>query len=364
MGSDPDHDRNGEHGRPIVLRKMGSFMFAGTTITSSNGDTFHGDHGYAQYFIPQQARSYPIVMWHGLNQFSKTWESTPDGRDGFWQIFTRREWPVYLIDQPRRGRAGRAIVADNNPGAIPTAVNESEAWNTFRLGLWTPPAKPTFFPGVQFPQDPTSLDQYFRQQTPNTGAEPFPSAEHREFMASAVANLFERIGPGILFTHSHSGQYGWVTAMKAPDLVKAVVAFEPGEFAFPQNEVPPAIPSADPLLPTFMAPQLVPTAEFMKLTKIPILVVFGDNISSTPSSIFGVELWRMARERAKQFVAAVNRHGGNARYLELPQIGIRGNTHFAFSDLNNRQIADLVSDWLHNNGLDQRDRPYNGPREE
>jgi hypothetical protein len=32
--------------------------------------------------------------------------------------------------------------------------------------------------------------------------------------------------------------------------------------------------------------------------------------------------------------------------VHLPEIGIRGNTHFPFSDLNNVQIADQVSKFL------------------
>jgi hypothetical protein len=39
--------------------------------------------------------------------------------------------------------------------------------------------------------------------------------------------------------------------------------------------------------------------------------------------------------------------------VHLPDIGIRGNTHFIFSDLNNVQIADLVSKFLADKHLDQ-----------
>ena len=49
-------------------------------------------------------------MWHGAGQFSKTWEITADGRDGFQNILLRRHFSTYLIDQPRRGGAGRSIV--------------------------------------------------------------------------------------------------------------------------------------------------------------------------------------------------------------------------------------------------------------
>ena len=38
--------------------------------------------------------------------------------------------------------------------------------------------------------------------------------------------------------------------------------------------------------------------------------------------------------------------------VHLPGIGIRGNTHFPFSDLNNLEIADLMSRFLSDKGLD------------
>jgi hypothetical protein len=48
----------------------------------------------------------------------------------------------------------------------------------------------------------------------------------------------------------------------------------------------------------------------------------------------------------------VNRQGGDVRLVHLPEIGIRGNSHFPFSDLNNVQIADLVSQFLTEKNLD------------
>lgn len=39
----------------LKLRTMGSLFFGGTVTHLANGETFHGDHGYAQFFIPQNA---------------------------------------------------------------------------------------------------------------------------------------------------------------------------------------------------------------------------------------------------------------------------------------------------------------------
>ena len=53
------------------------------------------------------------------------------------------------------------------------------------------------------------------------------------------------------------------------------------------------------------------------------------------------------------WAGAVNKHGGDAKLVHLPEIGVRGNTHFPFSDLNNVEIADLMSQFLHEKGLDR-----------
>ena len=188
---------------PLIIQEQGSFAVGGTVIRNpgtfdsvkqtSDGQTLHGDHARVFYQVPVNARKLPLVFWHGFGQFSKTWETTPDGREGFQNIFLRRRFAVYVIDQPRRGGAGRSTVAGDDRAA----PDEQRWFNTFRLGIW-----PTSSPGVQFSRDPEALNQYFRQMTPDTG--PFDA----EVASDAVSALFDKIGPGILVTHSHSGGLG------------------------------------------------------------------------------------------------------------------------------------------------------------
>jgi hypothetical protein len=54
---------------------------------------------------------------------------------------------------------------------------------------------------------------------------------------------------------------------------------------------------------------------------------------------------------AKLWRDAVNRHGGDVTLVHLPEIGISGNTHFPFSDLNNLEIAELMVAFLEKKGL-------------
>ena len=327
----------------LIIREQGSFAVGGTMIynpgtfdpynPAPEGQTFSGDHAYVFYQIPAKARKYPLVMWHGFGQFSKTWETTPDGREGFQNIFLRRRFPVYLIDQPRRGDAGRSTVA----ATITPTPDEQQWFGTFRIGIW-----PNYFEGVQFARDSATLNQYFRAMTPSIGPIDI------NVNAEAVSALFDKIGPAILVTHSHSGGMGWLTAVKNQH-VKAIVSYEPGSgFLFPEGEEPAPIPSSGGTLRAFA----VPMSEFKQLTKIPIIIYYGDFIPEEPNANPGQDGWRVRLEMAKLWRDAVNRHGGDVTLVHLPEIGIKGNTHFPFSDLNNVEIADLMSEWLKGKGLD------------
>jgi hypothetical protein len=92
-------------------------------------------------------------------------------------------------------------------------------------------------------------------------------------------------------------------------------------------------------------------SRFMALTRIPILVIYGYNIPDKPMDLPAQDSWRARLEMARLWRDTVNNHGGKVTLLHLPEIGIHGNTHFAFADLNNIQIADLVSKFLSEKGL-------------
>lgn len=331
----------------MVIQSQGSFTVGGTTVTEAEtfdlnnalkpqGQTFHGDHAYAFYQIPVEARKYPLVFLHGAGQSKKTWETTPDGRDGFQNIFLRRRHSVYLLDQPRRGEAGKSTVA-----ATLNPTPDEQFWFTqFRLGNY-----PNYFPGVQFPQDTASLEQFYRQMTPNTGG--FDA----KVIADAMSGLFDKIGEGILITHSQGGGPGWLTAIKN-DQIKGIVAYEPySGFVFPNGEAPEPINSSG--LFGALKGEEIPLSDFVKLTKIPIVVYYGDNIAAEPTNVWNKDHWRSGLAMARLWAATINKHGGDATVVHLPEVGVRGNTHFPFSDLNNVEIADQLSGWLEQKGLDQ-----------
>ncbi len=330
---------------PILLEEQGSFAVGGTVLThpgeydpvkrGPDGQTFHGDHAYVFYQKPVNAKRLPLVFWHGIGQFSKTWESTPDGREGFQNIFLRKRFGVYLIDQPRRGNAGRSTVE----ATISPTPDEQNWFGTFRLGVW-----PDYFPGVQFSKDPETLNQYFRSMTPSLG--PIDT----KVVTDAVGALADRVGELILVTHSHSGGFGWITAVRNSN-VRAIVSYEPGSgFLFPEGEIPaPVESSAGPLTAVGISKE-----EFQQLTKIPIVIYYGDFIPEKyDAGNPGADGWRARLEMARKWRDTVNRHGGDVTVVHLPETGINGNTHFPFSDLNNLEVADVMEEWLREKGLNK-----------
>jgi len=356
----------------LVIEKQGSLFVGGTIVQAPGtfnpnqsfnpfinaGQTFQIEQLYASFQIPTGARNLPIVFVHGLGHTGASWESTPDGRDGYQTIFLRQGFSVYNVDLPRQGRAGFPSfngTLGNLSGTqvIPdatTAWGDQAAFVTFRFG----PSYSNYFPNTQFPTD--SLEEYLSQKVPSAMAV-FPDVVAPALSpvpgiaANALAALFDKIGPAILVTHSQSGLVGWLAAAKSSN-IKAIIAYEPIHFAFQQGEVPPSLPLSNGVpLPPGVA---ISPADFSALTSIPIQVVYGDNIPASPDPNLLLDGWRLRNAYAGQFADAVNGDGGDASVLLLPEAGLSGNTHFPFSDLNNLEVAELLSQFLRVKRLDKR----------
>ena len=121
------------------------------------------------------------------------------------------------------------------------------------------------------------------------------------------------------------------------------MAYEPGGFTFPEGEVPEGNRGG----------RGIPLEDFKKLTKIPIVVYYGDFIPKEESNAASLNFWRNVLATARQWAKVVNAHGGDATVVNLPEIGIKGNTHFPMSDLNNQEVAEVLAKWLKQKGLDK-----------
>lgn len=327
---------------PMTIQEQGAFSAGGTVVEAkvkpfnpykpeADAMTLHGDHANVLYQIPVNPKPYALMFLHGAGESMRTWQTTPDGREGFQSVFLRKGYPIYLLDQPRRGDAGKATVK----GEIPAIPDEQFWFGQFRMGLWPDLYKGSAFSGMQY------LNQFWRQMTPNTA--PYDA----KVIADAVDAALKKSGKTVLITHSQGCGPGWIVGETSNEL-KGIIAFEPGSgFPFPKGALPEPIQNN-----SFFGPLTayeVPKAEFEKLTRFPILIVYGDNIPKEPVKNPYLDYWRAASEMAQKFVTEVNKLGGHAEVVHLPDVGIHGNTHFPFSDKNSAEVAAFTENWLNKN---------------
>lgn len=161
----------------LSIAEQGIFSAGGIAVTSDGtfdpedqwektgaGQTAHVDHANVLYQIPEDETELPMVFLHGYGQSRMGWMTTPDGREGWSEMFLRKGHGVFLIDEPRRGEAGATSVS----GDISTKTLDQRWYTQFRIGRWEN-GESVVNEGSQFPNDSASVDQFFRQMTPDTG---------------------------------------------------------------------------------------------------------------------------------------------------------------------------------------------------
>ena len=154
----------------LMIARQGMFSSGGTVTEPVEGDydpttnwmditragnTAHVDHANVFYQIPVNNNGNPIVYLHGYGQSRMGWMTTPDGREGWSDLFLKKGYAAFLVDQPRRGEAG-ATASMTMDGFLDTWAEDSkdykpgdQAWYThFRIGR----VAPERYEGSQFPE--------------------------------------------------------------------------------------------------------------------------------------------------------------------------------------------------------------------
>lgn len=332
----------------ITIQREGTYdnaKFAGWGTPVEQGQSYRADHAIVSYQIPAKAKNAPLLFIHGYGGSGLCWEMTPDGREGFSTLMLRKLYPAFVIDLPGRGRAGKTSATTT----VTPKADEMLWFDIWRFGEY-----PNYHKDVQMSKDPETLDQLFRGMTPDLSAHNMKtdlaaiSAAIDKTAAMTKAKGAAKTEGVVLVSHSAGGFPGWLSAI-GNQKVKAVASYEPGGYVFPEGEVPDPMPS----LTGTAKGTPVPMEQFKRLTEIPIVMYFGDYIPEEVTDKLGGENWRVRLQMARKFAEAINRHGGNAKVVELPKLGIKGNTHFLMSDLNNKELADLLDKWLKEQMLDK-----------
>ena len=80
------------------------------------------------------------------------------------------------------------------------------------------------------------------------------------------------------------------------------------------------------------------------LKNIPTLIVYGDYIEKDSR-------WPKIRATGIAFGDKIKAAGGSVDVVDLPQVGITGNSHMLMMDKNNAEVAALIQKWLEGKGL-------------
>jgi hypothetical protein len=316
--------------KPITLSHSGGFQIGGKTITSPSNPnaTLSCDHGYMEYFIPWHARRTSLIMWHSSS--SQVWQNRWDGGPGYKDLFLRRNYPVYIWDGPRVGRANWACEPTSYR---PTYQDQSNfvAWN---FG----PRWPRWWSDVQFP---TKDEAAWKQATSARYVEYDTKANvDLQSDAAAIAADSGKLGQDIVYlTNSAGGLRAMVTATKANSTnIKGMVTYESIGYVFPDNLNITAGTGG-------FGPYVVPLEDFKKLAKLKVVqFVWGDHRPENTTSVI----------ESRLVADLINMYGGNAKVLKLgDDAGLKGSTHIPFADLDNEEVAGLLDDVLGENGLDE-----------
>ena len=329
--------------KPITLDRSGGFAIGGKVIVNPEdpGKTLSCDHGYVEYFLPAKPRKTSLVMWHSSS--SQGWQNRWDGGEGYKDKFLRRDYPVYLWDGPRVGRANWSCEPINYVPAYRDQGNFT-AWLFGPLPPVGAPKPSDFFPGVQFP---VKSAEAWNQAT-RARYDEFDTGANIQLQTdvAAVAADSGKLGDRIVYlTNSAGGLRAMVTTSKATEKnIAGIVTYESIGYVFPEGdpEAPPAC--TDPGPACAFGPIHVPLKDFKKLAKLKgIQFVWGDNRPETDR--FGIQ----SRIAAK----LINKYGGNAEVLVLGRdAGLTGSTHIPFADLDNEKVAGLLDKFLKKNKLD------------
>jgi pimeloyl-ACP methyl ester carboxylesterase len=327
---------------------------------------------YVEVMVPKKIRHpYPIVfIAGGAGQTAVTVLQTPDGRPGWAYDFLNAGYTVYVMDYPGRGRSLYLpnSDADGKLSAPRTSPLMEEVWSGGRppstpQSTWPQHTKQTEWPGDGSKKgkmgDPI-FDAFAKTELPVV-----LGGNVEQYTTDALIALLDQIGqPVILLLHSGVSTSGWELADARPKLIKGIVAAEPvappienaergqtgpgrvwGLTNLPVHYDPPVKQASElqtvrqdkadgpDLIPCWV--QKEPARKLINLVGIPVLDVSGEASYHRPYS-HCIAKW-------------LNQAGVKTDYVNLEDVGLRGNGHIMMAEKNSAAIAKFLQGWIDKN---------------
>ncbi|KAK7061361.1 AB hydrolase-1 domain-containing protein [Favolaschia claudopus] len=337
-----------------TLHRRTYFYVGQTYVPTGNSTSIAADQMYVEHLTPAKiTRSLPLLFIHGQGMTGTNWLNTPDGRLGWADYFLSKGYEIYIVDQVARARSPWEPSVDGPLLPTDTVLVESIFTAVERFQLWPQASLHTQWPGNGSVGDPI-FDEFFASTVPSLATQ----SEQAEKIKHAGSLLLDKIGPVILVTHSQAGQFGWILADSRPHQVKAILALEPSgppfvnaivqqgpARAYGLTDIPvaykPPISSASDLHQVVVSEipgvtciqQAKPARKLINLVHIPVLAVTSEASYHAQYDNCTVRYLREA--------------GVSVEHVYLSEVGIHGNGHMFFMELNNIQIADqVVEPWI------------------
>jgi pimeloyl-ACP methyl ester carboxylesterase len=275
---------------------------------------------YVEWAGPEPGENPSLVLIHGGGGQGLDWLGTPDGRPGWAPELARRGHRVYTLDRPGHGRGAQWAAALGEMGA---PLDAEGLGVLFRSPQGTHPTAHlhTQWPGDGAAGGPES-DPAILHLVASCRSMPVDLGVAHALERQRGAELIDRVGPSVLFTHSAGGPAGWLIAAARPQLVRAIVALEPFGPPFrPAEGGLPGLPHG-----------LTAIALDGSLSGIPVLLVTAE------ASILG-----HFDTQVRDYLTQV---GADVELLRLADHGVHGNGHGMIFERNHLQVLDVVMDGL------------------
>jgi pimeloyl-ACP methyl ester carboxylesterase len=347
-------------------------FYVGGHYTGQPGSEIMSGAMYVEVMVPKKIRHpYPIVfICGGAGQTAVTALQTPDGRPGWAYDFLNQGYTVYVMDYPGRGRSLYFPNSDADGKLSPprTSPLMEEVWSGGRPPSTPQSTWPQYSKQTQWPGDGPNkgkmgdpiFDQFAKTEIPV-----LLGGKTEEYTRDAFIELLDRIGqPVILLLHSGVSSSGWELADARPKLIKAIVAAEPvappienaergstgpgrlwGLTNLPVHYDPPIKEASElqtvrqekadgpDLIPCWI--QKEPARKLVNLAGIPVLDVSGEASYHRPYS-HCIAKW-------------LNQAGVKTDYVNLEDVGLRGNGHIMLAEKNSAEIAKYLQSWIDKN---------------
>ncbi len=168
--------------------------------------------------------AYPLLLWHGGGLTGVTYETTPDGREGWLNYFLRKGFAVYNSDAVERGRAGWAQYPDIFKGE-PVFLHHGQSVRALSHRRWpgllqSRSGQAQADAGQPIPE--REATRISSSRTCRAGPPPTTAIDCALISPRSTASV-----PCIILFHSQAGTFGFKVAQARPDRVKALIAVEP-----------------------------------------------------------------------------------------------------------------------------------------